>query len=147
MSVSLSKRAWRHRCAGMTLLEAVLAVLLLSICLVPAANALRGAIAAPLDNERAARDLDCVSSRMETVLAEPYLRLLAAAGDANALAAYSAPADGGCPAIAVVITRYGTDATGRMGPDGNGEHLLYVGAQLADPGAANRLLLATLVTR
>lgn len=147
MPDSLSKRAWRHRCAGMTLLEAVLAVLLLSICLVPAANALRSAIAAPFDSESAARDLDCVSSRMETVLAEPYLRLLAAAGDASAPSAYSTPADSDCPAIAVAITRYGNDTTGRMGPAGNGEHLLYVGARLADPGAANRFLLATLVTR
>lgn len=147
MPVSLSKRAWRHRCAGMTLLEAVLAVLLLSICLVPAANALRGAIAAPLDSESAARNLDCVSSRMETVLAEPYLRLLAAAGDRTASSTYSTPASDTCPAVTVFITRYGNDATRQLGPSGNGEHLLYVGAELADAGAPHRFPLATLVTR
>jgi len=146
MFPSLSLRSRRHS-AGMTLFEAVLALLLLAVCLVPAANALRGAIAAPLDNEAAARALDCVSSRMETVLAEPYARLLASAGDLSKPSAYSTPEADGCPAVSVFITRYGNDKTAQLGATGNGEHLLYVGAELAAAGAANRFPLVTLVTR
>lgn len=147
MSLSLSIRTRRRSSAGMTLLEAVLAVLLLSVCLVPAANALHAAIAAPRENEAAARDLDCVSSRMETVLAEPYGRLLAKAGNLATPSAYSTPEGDGCPAVSVFITRYGNDKTARLGATGNGEHLLYVGAELAAAGAANRFPLVTLVTR
>jgi len=147
MSALSSIRTRRNASAGMTLLEAVLALLLLSVCLVPAANALRGAVAAPLDNEAAARQLDCVSSRLETVLAEPYGRLLAKAGNLTTPSAYSSLQDGACPAVSVFIARYGNEASRMPGPNGTSDHLLYVGAQLAGSGAANRFPLVTLVTR
>ena len=84
---------------------------------------------------------------METVLAEPYQRLLASAGSASTPSHYSAAGDGECPAVTVYIARYGKDKAGTIGPDGDGEHLLYVGAELADANAGNRFPLATLVTR
>lgn len=139
--------ARRHRAAGMTLLEALLALLLLAVCLVPAANALHGAIGAPGASAQAARDLDCVGSRMEAVLAEPYPRLLAAAGNAGTASALSSAASAACPAIEVTIARYGVDRSRKLGPDGSGEHLLHVGARLADEHAGNRFALDTLVTR
>ncbi|GGX80287.1 prepilin-type N-terminal cleavage/methylation domain-containing protein [Pseudoduganella dura] len=133
--------------AGMTLVEAVVALLLLSVCLIPAANALRGAIAAPGNTALAGRDLDCVSARMETVLAEPYERLLAAAGTTTALSAYSARETAACPAVGVSIARYGNDTTKAIGTAGAGDNLLYVQARLADTKAGNTFPLTTLVAR
>jgi len=142
----------RAKAAGMTLLEAVFALLLLSVCLIPAANALRGAINVPADSALAARELDCVSALMDTVLAEPYADLLSAAGAPDAPSAYSTP--GGdrapalpahCPALTVTITRYGVDATRRIAPGGTGEHLLRVTTALAAPDG--RFPLTTLVAR
>ena len=136
----------------MTLLEAVFALLLLSVCLIPAANALRGAINVPADSVLAARELDCVSTLMDTVLAEHYADLLSAAGTSNTPSAYSTP-DGAraptipaqCPALTVTITRYGVDSTRRIGLGGTGEHLLRVTTALAAP--AGRWPLTTLVAR
>jgi hypothetical protein len=139
----------------MTLLEAVFALLLLSVCLIPAANALRGAINVPADSALAARELDCVSTLMDTVLAEHYSDLLSAAGAPDAPSVYSTP--GGvrapampdhCPALTVTITRYGVDSTRRIGlggTGGTGEHLLRVTTALAAP--AGRWPLTTLVAR
>lgn len=143
----MSIRPWRQQCAGLTLFEAVLALLLLAVCLVPASEALRDAVAHAPASDAAARDLDCVSSRMEIVLAEPYQRLLANAGNAGTPSGYSSDAGEGCPAVAVYIARYGNGKSGKIGPGGDSEHLLYVGAELADANAGNRLPLATLVTR
>lgn len=136
--------------AGMTLVEALLALLLLSVCLIPAANALRGALGTPAAGLQAARELDCVSALMETVLAESFGDLLAAAGEPEAPSRYSTPGDAGasapgCPPITVTITRYGVDRTRKLGPDGTGEHLLRVSAALAAPD--HRFPLTTLVAR
>lgn len=139
--------AMPRRCAGLTLFEALLALLLLGVCLVPASEALRDAVAGAPAAGAAARELDCVSSRMETVLAEPYQRLLASAGDPATPSSYSSAGADGCPAVAVYIARYGDDASGRIGAGGAGSHLLYVGAELADARTGNRYPLATLVTR
>jgi len=147
MTIAMSTRPWRNQCAGLTLFEAILALLLLAICLVPASNALRDAVAHAPDTDKAARDLDCVSSQMESVLAEPYGRLLASAGNDGTASSYSTNADGDCPAVAVFIARYGNDQTGKIGAGGDSDHLLYVETRLADAGAGNRLPLATLVTR
>lgn len=147
MPVLMSTRPWRKQCAGLTLFEAVLALLLLAVCLAPALDALRDAIAHAPSADAAARDLDCVSSRMELVLAEPYQRLLASAGNPGTPSSYSAAAGDGCPAIAVYIARYGNEKNVTIGPGGDSDHLLYVGAELADPNAGNRLPLTTLITR
>lgn len=147
MQATMSTILRRKQCAGLTLFEALLALLLLAVCLVPASEALRDAVAQAPQAGNAARDLDCVSSRMEVVLAEPYQRLLASAGDAAAPSAYSTAGAEDCPAIAVYIARYGNDKTGKIGSGADGDHLLYVAAELADAGAGNRFPLATLVTR
>lgn len=147
MRIPLSSLHRRNRSAGMTLLEAVLALLLLSICLVPAANALHAAIQGPGVAAQAARELDCVSSRMETVLAEPYTRLLAAAGSATAASSFSTSGDAACPALKVVIARYGVNSTRKIGPGGTGNYLLHVNVELAAANDGNRFALATLVTQ
>jgi len=142
-----SSSPMQRAAAGMTLVEAVIALLLLSICLIPAANALRGALAAPGNMAQAGRDLDCVSARMETVLGEAYERLLAAAGAIATPSAYSATATTACPAISVFVARYGIDGTKKLGTDGAGDNLLYVEVRLADAKAANAFPLTTLVAR
>ncbi|TWI69754.1 hypothetical protein IP91_00827 [Pseudoduganella lurida] len=130
----------------MTLLEAVFALLLLSVFLVPAADALRGAIAAPGDTATAARDLDCVSGLMETVVAEPYDRLFAAAGNIAIPSSYSTIATAACPPLSVFIARYGRNANGTLGTANASDYLLYVGVRVADANAAG-FPLATLVAR
>jgi hypothetical protein len=148
MSTTLSSSPKPRAAAGMTLVEAVVALFLLSACLIPAANALRSGLAAPGATALANRDLDCVSARMETVLAEPYDRLLAAArGIGTPSPAYSTPAGAACPAVSVIIARYGNDATYTLGTAGADDNLLYVRARLADAGAGNGFPLTTLVAR
>lgn len=147
MSFAPFSTARIDRAAGMTLLEALLALLLLSVCLVPAAEALRGAIGAPGVSAQAARELDCVSARMEAVLAEPYTRLLGAAGGSDAASTFSTAAGGACPAIKVAIARYGVDGTRTLVANGSSNYLLQVNAELADPNAGNRFTLTTLVTQ
>ena len=135
-----------RRSGGFTLLEAVIAMMLLAVCLLPAASALRDAAAAPSVAAGAARTLDCVSSLMETVLAEPYNRLLSLAttGDASA---YPVAPDPTCPARTVRIARYGTNSTRAIGPGAPDDFLLYVSVALADPAAGNPYTLVTLVSR
>ena len=141
----------RTRAAGMTLLEAVFALLLLSVCLIPAANALRGAINVPADSALAARELDCVSTLMESVLAEPYGNLYAAVGAPDAPSTYSTPAGANalstapdCPPMTVTITSYGTDRTRRLDATGTSSYLLRVVAFVTADG---RFPLATLVAQ
>ena len=135
----------------MTLLEAVFALLLLSVCLVPAANALRGAINVPADSALAARDLDCVSTLMESVLAEPYGNLYAAVGEPDAPSAYSTPAGANalptapdCPPMTVTITSYGIDKGRKLSAAGTSKYLLRVVTSVA---ADDRFPLATLVAQ
>jgi Tfp pilus assembly protein PilV len=135
----------RRSAAGMTLVEALLALVLLSVCLIPAANALRSAVAVPADSALAARQLDCVSALMETVVAEPFGDLLAAAGEPDAPSRYSTSARAQCPALTVTITRYGIDRTRKIGIGGTGNHLLRVTTALAAPDG--RFPLTALVTR
>lgn len=129
----------------MTLIEALLALVLLSVCLIPAANALRGAVAVPADSALAAQQLDCVSALMEKVVAEPFGDLLAAAGAPDAASRYSTVAGVQCPALTVTITRFGIDSTRKIGAGGTGNHLLRVTTALAAPDG--RFPLTALVTR
>lgn len=146
----MSRLAHRHRtparAAGFTLLEALFALLLLAVCLVPAANALRGAVQAPIVTADAARKLDCVGTLMETVMAEPYARLLSLATTGGA-SAYPVPNDTACPARTVTIARYGNNSTGKIGPGGSGDYLLYVSVALANAADGNPYTLTTLVAR
>lgn len=128
---------------GFTLLEVLCATILLAVCLVPAVNALRGAVRAPVDSAAAARKLDCVSSLMETVLAEPYVRLLAVAQSSTD---YPDPGAAGCPPRKVVITRYGNESNRKV-TAGNSNYLLYVSVGLANAADGNPFTLTTLVAR
>jgi prepilin-type N-terminal cleavage/methylation domain-containing protein len=136
-------RQARHH-AGFTLLEVVCALLLLAVCLLPAANALQSTVAAPAVAAGAARNLDCVSSLMETVLAQPYTRLLSFATTSGS-SPYPMP-DDGCPARTVRIERYGTISTRSFGFGATDDYLLFVSVALTTPGG-NPYTLTTLVSR
>lgn len=136
----------RRHAAGFTLLEVIFAMILLAVCLLPAAAAMRDAMRRPADLADAARKLDCVGALMETVLAEPYGRLLSLATSAGP-AAYPIPPDAGCPPRAVTIARYGNDATQKIGPGATGSTLLYVSVGLANAADGNPFTLSTLVAQ
>lgn len=131
---------------GFTLIEALFAMLLLGTCLIPATYALRNALRGPGDNTLAARNLDCVTSLMETVLATPFDGLLALA-TTNATSAYPVPNDPNCPARQVTIQRYGVDSNKKIGPGGTSNFLLYVSVGLANAADGNPYTLTTLVAR
>jgi len=135
-----------RRSAGFTLIEAVIALMLLAVCLLPAADALRNAVAAPDAAASAARKLDCVSSLMETVLAEPYNRLLSFA-TASGASPYPIPDDAACPQRSVTIARYGKTSNRSFGFGATDDYLLYVSVALADPADGNPFTLTTLVAR
>ena len=141
-SLKARHRKPRHS-AGFTLLEALFALLLLAVCLLPAANALRGAVAAPDAAATAERNLDCVSSRMETVLADSYTRMLSQAGTSG----YSTLAAAGCPALAVRVERYGRISNRSFGFGAPDDYLLFVSVALDQPADGNPFTLTTLVSR
>jgi len=131
---------------GFSLVEIVVAVMLLAVCLVPAANALRGSLAMPAIAADADTRLACVKSVMEGVMAESYVKLLAAARASTVATTYSSAQTAGCPAIAVYVTscRPGTSSYFYPGTDTD---LLYVRVRLADAalGSAAAYTLTSLV--
>jgi hypothetical protein len=129
--------------SGFTLVEALVATLLLATCLIPAAYALRDAAEGPGDNAVAAHNLDCVSTLMETLVATPYNVL---AGYAAVPSSYPGPNDTGCPARQVTIQFYGNEATQQIVP-GNSTYLLLVSVALDKSVAGNPFTLTTLVAR
>lgn len=98
------KRA-RALAAGFAYIEILVAVLLLALCAVPAANAVRNGLNAADAVSAKANELRCMRDMMETVLAEPYARLLAAK-NGRSPTAYSAAAGGGCVERRVYIDVY-----------------------------------------
>lgn len=85
----------------------MIAALILALCAVPAANALRNGLTAADAGPARAAQLQCVRNRMEAVLAEPYLNQNAVA-EAILLKlptpTYNLPKDATCDARTVDIT-------------------------------------------
>ena len=97
--------------AGFAYVEIMVAVLLLSLCALPAANAIRNALAAADVVPAKSIELRCMRDMMETVLAEPYARLLAAQ-NGKLPTAYSAAAGSGCIERKVFIDVYQQNGIG-----------------------------------
>ena len=97
--------------AGFAYVEIMVAVLLLALCALPAANAIQNALAAADVVPAKAIELRCMRDTMETVLAEPYARLLAAQ-KGTAPTAYSAAAGDGCIERKVFIGVYQQNGNG-----------------------------------
>jgi hypothetical protein len=132
--------------AGFTLVEALLAMMLLAACLIPASYALRDSVSAPGDNATAAHNLDCVTSLMETVVATPY-DVLYRKVNPNAAMLFPSEDDASCPARQVWIMPYGVDNGRKLGTGGTSAFLLYVSVSLANASDGNPYTLTTLVAR
>jgi Tfp pilus assembly protein PilV len=89
----------------------LIAVLLLALCALPAANAIQNGLAAADAAPTRAKALRCMRDKMETVLAEPYDNLLAAQSG-NQKTSYSENAGNGCPERKVYIDVYKQDGFG-----------------------------------
>jgi hypothetical protein len=131
---------------GFSLVEVVVATLLLAACLVPAATALRTGLALPDVAADAGSRLGCVKAAMEEVMAEPYVKLYAAARSRTVATTYSRPQTPACPAIAVYVTSY-NPTTATFYASGTDTDLLYIRVRLADAalGTASAYTLTSLV--
>jgi len=125
---------------GFTYIEVVLAVLILSLALVPALNALRSSITAGREQQGLISSNYAVFSKMEYVLAQPYGNLAgaaaAAAGPANP-STYSDPVS--TPArVFVYLSLYDADnADSDNNPFTGGDPgLLWVRVALEDGSLA-----------
>jgi Tfp pilus assembly protein PilV len=98
------KRALDHA-AGFAYIEVLVAVLLLALCALPAANAVKNGLNAADAAPTRAAALRCMRNKMESVLAEPYANLLAAQ-NGKAQTTYSEAKGGGCVERRVFIDVY-----------------------------------------
>lgn len=99
--------------AGFAYVEILIAVILLALCALPAANAVRNGLSAVDAVPAKARELRCMRDMMESVLAEPYANLLAAQKGSRQTD-YSRATTDDCVERKVFITeyeRYGNDDT------------------------------------
>lgn len=88
----------------------MVAVLLLALCALPAANAIKNGLNAADAAPARAAALRCMRDKMEAVLAEPYANLLAAR-NGNQATTYSDAAVGGCVTRKVYIDVYPSNAS------------------------------------
>jgi Tfp pilus assembly protein PilV len=86
---------------GFAYVEVLVAAVILALCAVPAANALKNGLDASKAAPSRAAELYCVRNLMEMVLAEPYINLNAATGTRN----YDLVADTNCANRTVTIER------------------------------------------
>jgi hypothetical protein len=96
----------RSPAAGLSYVEVMVALVLLGICALPAADAIRAGLRANEVGAVQARELRCVKSRMETVLAESYEDLWKAQQGADTPSSYSLAADADCGVRNVFIAKY-----------------------------------------
>ena len=95
-----------NKTGGFSYLEIMVALLILGICAVPAADAMRAGTNAALVAAAKARELRCMKSHMEYVLAEPYDKLAAAATEDGTPSSYTRLGDTACIDRYVFIVRY-----------------------------------------
>jgi Tfp pilus assembly protein PilV len=105
--------------AGFAYIEVLVAVLLLALCALPAANAIKNGLNAADAAPNRVAALRCMRDKMEAVLAEPYANLLAARKGKPSATAYYEAAGGGCVERQVYIDVYppngSVDASGWTG--------------------------------
>lgn len=84
----------------------MVAVLLLAICALPMADAVRHGLMASSAGMEKARELRCMKNTMETILAEPYQTLWNVADLAarSKPATYALPADASCDGLARTLS-------------------------------------------
>lgn len=115
MTTAVRMRSPERRQAGMTLVEILVAIVLLAVLLVPAVSAINDGLAGTTVQNAIDRDHYRLLSRMETVLAETYTDLEAAAAGSTVPSTYSD--DAGTPErLLVFIAGYDADDA-----DGDGD--------------------------
>ena len=140
----------------------MVALLLLAVCALPMGDAIRNGITAASIAAAKARELRCIKNTMETVLAEPYQSLYAAAGsraqpvtkDQSATfpmpAVFPMPADSSCdtpPLVSIARYEY-EDGGAEVWLDGNATDaqlespLLYITVAAANGAYAFTTLVA-----
>jgi hypothetical protein len=95
-----------HHEQGFAYVEVVVAAMLLSLCVIPAASAVKNALAAPNLALAKMQEMRCLQAAMETVLAQPYINLWNAARGTQQTTGYSLPADASCVQRDVYIAKY-----------------------------------------
>ena len=92
---------------GFAYIEVLVAVLLLALCALPAANAIQNGLNAANAAPTRAKALRCMRDKMEAVLARPYAELLAVQNGNQSVDTYfEAAVDGGCIERRVFIGLY-----------------------------------------
>ena len=119
----------RARQAGISYVEALLAVVVLAVGMVPALDALQTAFTSATITEELLSGQQQIASRMEEVAAEPFSSLddaALAAGSETVASSYSAPA--GPDRVVVFLSRYdGDNADADDNPfTGTDEGLIWV---------------------
>jgi len=102
--------------AGFAYVEVLVAVVLLALCAVPAANAVKHALNTADIAPARAMALRCMRDKMESVLAEPYENLLTAQNGTQKTAYSEKATANGCVAREVYIGVYqqnGSDDTAK----------------------------------
>ncbi|MDQ2822884.1 MAG: hypothetical protein M3Y65_21315 [Pseudomonadota bacterium] len=100
------------RTRGFAYAEVLIAAVILAVCAMPAADAIRNGIDASRVSQSKAAELRCVRNQMDTVLAEPYVKLrnqiiVRTDGTINVTATtfnYTVDADASCNVRTVVLT-------------------------------------------
>ncbi len=144
MSASMTAR--QHRQAGLSYTEALLAVVVLAVALVPALDSLQTAVAGVAVQEELRGRQQQIANRVEAVAAEPFSSLdqaAQAAGSETVASSYSDPA--GPDRVLVFLSRYdGDNADGDDDPfSGTDEGLVWVRVAMED----TRHEFTTLVAR
>lgn len=139
----------RHPHAGFSYIEALVAVVLLALVAVPAADAIKTGLDASRIAAAKAQELRCMKNAMETVLAEPYQNLWNAALGRTRASDYSKPADNACPAREVFISRYKHlyDKSPQFDPKGDEKELEAVLLYVTVSSPQSDYTFTTLVAR
>lgn len=103
--------------SGFAYIEVLIAVLLLALCALPAANAVKNGLNAADAAPKRAIALRCMRDKMEAVLARPYIELLAAQKGNQPVNAYSQAKGGGCVERQVYIDVYKQQPQGDISVD------------------------------
>ncbi len=140
-----------HHCrhAGFSYIEALVAVVLLAIVAVPAADAVKTGLDASRIGAAKAQELRCMKNAMETALAEPYQNLWNAALGSTVPSSYSQALDAACPARNVFISKYRhpVNGTPQFDPKGDEKDLEAVLLYVTVSSPQNSYTFTTLVAR
>lgn len=145
--IRLRTPSGRARQTGAMLLEALLAVLLLGVCLAPAMHSLLSGVAALRIAREASRETGCLQYAMERVLAHSYVDLLSAAASKSPApgvftnpTSHSLLAGAACPAsVSVYILRYNPSLSDPFAS--TSDEMLYLRAVMRSGASVGTLVI------